>query len=161
MKTASFFTFKGAGRISIARFPPRGAPPGFRVYKKLAPGPWFNSVSRAEYEVLFAEQLALLKPAEVAADLENLSGDAEPVLLCYEKPPFSEANWCHRRIVARWFLETMGMKVREVISREQLEAAVLRVGLWAEGTARPFAECTDAELVSQLPREELESLGLQ
>ena len=94
MKTASFFTYTGAGRVSIARFPPRGTPAGYRVYKKLAPGPWFNSVSRAEYEVLFAVQLSLLKAAEVKAELEALAGEHEPVLLCYERTPFHESTPC-------------------------------------------------------------------
>jgi hypothetical protein len=33
-------------------------------------------------------------------DLVALAAPDEPVLLCWEKPPFSDANWCHRRIVA-------------------------------------------------------------
>jgi len=42
----------------IARFAPRGTPAGFRVYKPLAPGPWFNSVSKPEYERRYFAQLA-------------------------------------------------------------------------------------------------------
>jgi len=42
MKTASFFAYTGPARISIARFAPRGSPAGFRIYRALAPGPWFN-----------------------------------------------------------------------------------------------------------------------
>ena len=38
MKTSSFFSYTGPGRISIARFAPRGTPAGVRVYKRLAPG---------------------------------------------------------------------------------------------------------------------------
>ena len=60
MKTASFFDYTGAGRISIARFPPRGTPPGFRVYRALAPGPWFKSVDGDEYRRHYAAQLAAL-----------------------------------------------------------------------------------------------------
>src|ERR1700739_2862254 len=37
--------YTGPDRISIARFAPRGHPAGYRIYSKLAPGPWFNSVS--------------------------------------------------------------------------------------------------------------------
>jgi hypothetical protein len=48
VKTSSFRTYTGPGRISIARFAPRGHPAGYRVYSKLAPGPWFNKVSNEE-----------------------------------------------------------------------------------------------------------------
>lgn len=113
MKTASFFTYQGPGRISIARFPPRGTPAGFRVYKRLAPGPWFNSVTREVYETLYRSQLASLDPEAVKADLERLAGNAEPVLLCYERPPFTATNWCHRRLVASWLLDTLCLQVPE------------------------------------------------
>ena len=114
MKTASFFTYAGPGRISIGRYPPRGTPPGFKVYKALAPGAWFSSVDRAEYERLYAMQLAQLDPAKVWADLHVLAGDHEPVLLCWEKPPFTESNWCHRRFVAAWFESAMGVAIPEL-----------------------------------------------
>jgi len=115
MKTASFFTFDGPGRVSISRSPPRNSLAGFRVYKMLAPGPWFNSVSRPEYERRFAEQLAALDPQGVWDHLHILTGGHEPVLLCYERPPFTETNWCHRRLVAAWFKETLGHDVDELI----------------------------------------------
>lgn len=114
MKTASFFTYTGPGRVSIARYPPRNTPAGFRVYKALAPGPWFNSVSREEYERLYAQQLAQLDPERVAANLQVLAGEAEPVLLCWERPPFTDTNWCHRRIVAAWFENALGVSVPEL-----------------------------------------------
>ena len=114
MRTASFFTYTGPGRVSIARYAPRGTPAGFKVYKALAPGSWFNSVSREEYERLYAQQLGQLNPRQVAADLHALAGDAEPVLLCWERPPFTETNWCHRRIVADWLRATIVVSVPEV-----------------------------------------------
>lgn len=115
MKTASFFTYTGPGRVSIARFPPRGTPAGFRVFKPLAPGPWFNSVTREEYERLFAAQLAQLDPHEVWHTLHQLAGPAtEPVLLCWERPPFHERNWCHRRLVAAWLEQELGTAIPEI-----------------------------------------------
>jgi hypothetical protein len=161
MKTASFFTYKGAGRVSISRYPPRGTPPGYRVYKALAPGVWFNSVSKEEYAVRFAAQLAKLVPAEVAKDLDELGGGEEPVLLCYERPPFTDANWCHRRIVARWLLETLGLRVPEFVPRKQLEAFVVQhqpEGGFPDG--RVLAELSESELVERLPVAVRESLGL-
>ena len=114
MKTASFQTYTGPGRISIARFAPRNTPAGFRIYKPLAPGAWFNSVSHDKYRQLYFAQLELLNPTEVVKTLESMAGGAEPVLLCYEKPPFNNANWCHRRMVAEWLQMTIGLEVPEL-----------------------------------------------
>jgi hypothetical protein len=112
VKTASHFTYFGPGRISISRSLPRGKK-AIPSYRALAPGPWFNSVSRDEYERLYAAQLAALDPEQVATDLKALAGDAEPVLLCFEKPPFTETNWCHRRLVAAWLHSELGIVIPE------------------------------------------------
>lgn len=114
MKTSSFFSYAGPGRISIARYAPRGAPPGFRIFKALAPGDWFNSVPEDVYRRLYFEQLGLLNPQEVVAKLNELAGGHEPVLLCYEKPPFTATNWCHRRMVAEWLKTTLNLDVPEL-----------------------------------------------
>lgn len=114
MKTASFSTYTGPGRVSIARFAPRGTPAGFRIYKPLAPGAWFNSVDYPKYRELYFGQLATLSAEKVLQDLRVLANGAEPVLLCYEKPPFDEAkNFCHRRMAAEWFERELGLKVPE------------------------------------------------
>jgi hypothetical protein len=115
VKTSSFFDYVGLGRISIARFPPRRTPPGFRVYRALAPGPWFNSVAHEEYGRLYADQLALLDPAQVWADLHELAGEHEPILLCWERPQdlISGKTFCHRRRVAEFFRRTLGHVVPE------------------------------------------------
>ena len=116
MKTASFRTYSGPGRISIARYAPRNTPAGFRVFSALAPGRWFNGVNREEYERLFkVEILDRLDPVRTWNVLHQLAGDGnEPVLLCWEKPPFTASNWCHRRIVSRWFKEMLGVLVDEL-----------------------------------------------
>ena len=114
MKTASFSTYTGPGRISIARFAPRNTPAGFRIYKPLAPGPWFNSVSEPKYRELYFAQLAQLDASAVVAQLNELASGAEPVLLCWEKPPFSNTNWCHRRMVAEFFKTELGLVVPEI-----------------------------------------------
>lgn len=113
MKTASFFTYAGPGRVSISRTTPRHTPKGYRGWKALAPGPWFKSVSRAEYEKLYAAQLAALDPRAARDHLTDLADGAEPVLLCWEEPPFTETNWCHRRLVAAWFERELGLVVPE------------------------------------------------
>ena len=114
MKTASFFTYTGPGRVSIARFPPRNTPAGFRIFKPLAPGAWFNSVTQPEYERLYAAQLAALDPKATHEALIALGGGHEPVLLCYERPPFTATNWCHRRLAAAWFERELGITVPEL-----------------------------------------------
>ena len=115
MKTASFFEYTGLGRISVARFPPRGTPAGFRVYRALAPGPWFKSVPKDEYRRRYAAQLAALDPQRVWDELHALAPDAEPVLLCWERKADLAAGvtFCHRRIVAAWFAETLSVAVDE------------------------------------------------
>jgi len=100
MKTASYFTYFGPGRVGISRGNPRGLS-GYRIYRALAPWRYMLDLSEAEYrDIYFDEILAHLDPAKVVADLEALAGDHEPVLLCFERPPFTPTNWCHRRMVA-------------------------------------------------------------
>jgi hypothetical protein len=114
MKTGCFATYTGPGRICIARFAPRGTPGGYRIYKKLAPGEWFNKVSKPEYIRRYQQEvLNKLNPKAVLEELTSMAGGAEPVLLCYEKPPFTDTNWCHRRLAAAWFERHLGIKVLE------------------------------------------------
>ena len=118
MKTASFFTYTGPGRISIARFAPRRTPAGFRMFKSLAPGSWFNSVTPARYVELFDKEiLGVLDPRETWKQVHDLAGGAEPVLLCWEKPTDQESDpnaYCHRALVARFFEKALGEKVPEI-----------------------------------------------
>ena len=115
MKTASFFEYDGPGRVSIARFAPRRIAPGYRVYRALAPGPWFKSVSEDEYRRRYDAQLAGLDPREVLDALTVLGGGVEPTLLCWERKADLEAGraFCHRRIVAAWLEKAMGIEVDE------------------------------------------------
>ena len=113
MKTASFFTYTGPGRISIARYAPRGTPAGFRQYRALAPDADMLKMSQALYVPRYAAILNALDPLQVWDDLHRLAGDQEPVLLCWERPPFTASNWCHRRLVADWFERALGVTVPE------------------------------------------------
>jgi hypothetical protein len=130
MLTSSFFSYRGPGRISIARGAPR-SDPGYRIYRALAPGAWFKTVSPREFANLyFNEVLRPLDPKQVAAVLQRLAGDAEPVLLCWEKPPLPAvdrwwelqadalaevdiSNFCHRRMTAAWLSDALGIEVKE------------------------------------------------
>ncbi len=110
MKTASWFHYFGEGRIGISRGVPRRAVKGYRLYRKLAPGPWFNSVDADTYDRLFREEiLGPLDPQQAWAELYALVAPHEPVLLCFERDP----DGCHRRMVAVWFERALGVKIDE------------------------------------------------
>ncbi len=114
MQTSCFALYDGPGRISIARRPPRNTPAGYRVCRELAPGEWFNRVDIDEYRArYFREILDKLDPRATYDRLCRLAEGAEPVLLCWEKPPFTRANFCHRRLVADWLERALGIKVPE------------------------------------------------
>ena len=114
MKTASYFTYFGPGRIGITAGTPRRAPAGYRMYRQLAPRRNMLQLPYALFRDTFLREiLGPLDPRKVAADLHELAGGHEPVLLCFERPPFTEANWCHRRIVAEWFKDSLGLDVPE------------------------------------------------
>jgi hypothetical protein len=99
-------------RIGISRGVPRRFPAGFRMYRKLQPGPWFNSVSTLEYDRLYkAEVLAPLDPAKVLTELEAIAGGKMPVLCCYERP--DAGQWCHRALAAQWLSDALGIRVPE------------------------------------------------
>ena len=113
MKTASFYTYTGPGRISIARYAPRGTPAGYRQYSALAPDADMLRMSLALYLPRYAAILERLDPQQVWDDLHRLAGDLEPVLLFWERPPFTASNWCHRRLVADWLQDHLGVAVPE------------------------------------------------
>jgi len=82
------------------------------VYRKLTPGPWFNSVGVEEYRQRFyAEILAPLDPRAVAGELVDMAAGRVPVLLCFERP--GRGQWCHRAMVAEWLAEATGQVVPE------------------------------------------------
>ncbi len=117
MKTASFFAYTGSGRVCIARWAPRNTPAGFRIYKPLAPRKDMMKMSIEQYtEIYVGEILAALDPQTVVDDLHRLAGEAEPVLLCWERSAdlTSGKTFCLRRMVAEWLGETLGLDVPEV-----------------------------------------------
>ena len=116
MKTASFFTYTGDGRVSIARRPPVHTPPGFSIYTPLQPGPYFNRVGEGEYRRRYFKQLAALDAQRVVDDLHQLTDGVEVVLLCWENPREIEAGltFCHRHMVAQWLQSELGIVVAEL-----------------------------------------------
>lgn len=121
MKTGSWLTIGNTpGRVGISLGSPRGQPAGFRLYKALAPtGDMLRMSDQAAYRVKYEAILAQLDPQKVWEDLHRLAGkdeagnQIEPIILCFEKPPFTEKNWCHRRMAAEWFEKHLGVQVPE------------------------------------------------
>lgn len=99
-------------RVGISRGQPRGLAKGYRLYKKLAPGPWFNSVGTFEYEARYSEVLAQLDPQQTLDELRRLAGGKVPVLCCWERA--GRGQWCHRALAARWLADALGIEVPEV-----------------------------------------------
>ena len=73
---------------------------------------------REQYEPLYRAILARLDPHRVADDLHRLADPHEPVLLCWERPPFSGSVWCHRQMVAAWLFGALGVEVAELEAAE-------------------------------------------
>lgn len=121
--TSAWSQYTGPGRIGICTGRPRGAPAGFRMYAPLAPG-WDiirNSPSQAAYRKrYFGEILAPLDPQKTLDDLRRLAAGHPPVLLCFEKAPLHEGNWCHRTMIGEWLVFELGITVREWSGSEDL-----------------------------------------
>ncbi|MTD93124.1 hypothetical protein GIW81_02110 [Hyphomicrobium sp. xq] len=99
-------------RVGISRGTPRGMPAGYRRYPKLAPGPWFSSVSPEEYRKRYqAEVLDQLDPERVVSELVAFADGRIPTLVCYEAP--NKPDWCHRGLVSLWLKQTLDLDVFE------------------------------------------------
>jgi hypothetical protein len=115
IKTSNWFTPLDANhlRVGISRGTPRGQPAGFRIYRKLAPGPWFNScATHQEYERLYRQEiLDPLDPRAVADELLAMASGRIPTLLCFEVA--GKPGWCHRSLCSEWLAEALGLPVPE------------------------------------------------
>ena len=115
MKTASFSSYRGPGRIGISVGRPRGIKRAeYEVYPQLAPEWSWLGLPCDEYRPLYVERLQALDAQQVWNELHALVPGQEPVLLCFEKPPLTADNWCHRQMVAQWFAEELGVAVAEL-----------------------------------------------
>lgn len=124
MQTSNFWQYLiGSNRIVISRAVPRGIEAGYRHYPKLAPGGWFmnpeyKNNSAAFEERYYDEILVPLNPHEEWERLHQLAGGSEPVLLCWE-PLKKTGEYCHRRMVAKWFEKSLSVTVLEYVPIEQ------------------------------------------
>ena len=86
----------------------------------------------------YAEQLAALDPQATFDAIVARVAPHEPVLLCWEMPPWHYPHhWCHRTTVADWFKQTLGVEVLEL---DIPAAAAIKldrgmVPFWAAGSA--------------------------
>lgn len=100
-------------RVGISRGVPRHEPAGYRVFRRLAPGGWFQSVSADVYVRRYAREiLAELDPTTTFEALKRLGDGRDIALLCFE-PPMPTSPWCHRGLVSAWLHITIGLEVRE------------------------------------------------
>jgi len=128
MQTSNFWNFTGPGRIIISRGFPRNLGEGYRIYRALNPGPWFNDPDLKSSEAKFRDRYfrEILKPLDaqkVYDHLHQLVKGHEPVLLCWEKDPTQPDEWCHRRMVADWFEDQLGVKVPEFVPAKKAKAS--------------------------------------
>ena len=117
MKTSCFYLYTGEGRISIARTSPKHVVDGLKYYPALTAGKWLFDTAYKDYatyrERYFREILAPLDPRKSWDDLHALACGHEPVLLCHEHLRKTD-DWCHRRLVAEWFEQALGVSVPEM-----------------------------------------------
>lgn len=106
----------GLAPISISwKVPDKWLSDENKWYKSLAPkyDIWreYNTIHNEEIYVsrFTNEVLSKLEPSKVLSDLKVLSGDKDPILICYEKPEC----FCHRHIVGVWLYESLGIPVNE------------------------------------------------
>ena len=118
MKTSYFGStkWKGLNTVAISQ----GVPTWYegRVYRALAPS-WelVKLTDTEEYAKRYkCEVLSRLDPQKV---LEDLGDNA--ILLCWEKA----GEFCHRRLVAEWLNETLGMEVEELGAKPVEQLSIL------------------------------------
>jgi uncharacterized protein (DUF488 family) len=80
-------------------------------YKKIAPERSMLKLEGEAYIRSYNRLLSGLDPRQTVEDLRSLTGNAaHAALLCYEKP----GTLCHRRLVAEWLKNSLGMEVEEI-----------------------------------------------
>lgn len=108
MKTACFKYYTGDMGVAICIYPPidwtglrfPALEPGRREFYAIKDG----KMTQEEYEKRYREDvLSKLNPQDIYNRFKN------NVLLCWEPP----GEFCHRRIVAKWIEENLGIEVPE------------------------------------------------
>jgi hypothetical protein len=119
-------------RIGISRGTPRGQS-GFRMYRKLQPGPGTLKLPDAEFTSHYVrEVLGRLDAQQVVRELMDLADGRIAVLCCFEHT--HSPAWCHRGIVSAWLQAEIGLNVPE-FGREQDGSGCCHPKLCAEARA--------------------------
>lgn len=104
--------YAGLKSIGISIGTPRWLP-RMEKYPLLFPKRWMLPLEREPYTEAYRTHILMgLNPRAVLSDLERLSGGADVVLLCYEKP----GDFCHRQLVAEWLRAKTGLEVGEYVA---------------------------------------------
>lgn len=108
MKTSNFKIYKGNKGVAICLYPPldwAGARfPALEPPRKLFFSRKADQINDEQYEKQYREEvLYKLDSQEIYNTLRD------QVLLCWENP----GEFCHRRIVANWIQEKLGIEVPE------------------------------------------------
>lgn len=101
---------EGIVPISIARWNPKWFE-GIS-YKVVAPLPEMlrNDITEDQYKEQYRRKvLNRVDQSSFLKDLKTLTRGRDCALLCYEKP----GDFCHRRLLADWMLETTGLEIPE------------------------------------------------
>jgi len=108
MKTSNFKTYTGDMGVSICLYPPLDytgaqftalAPDRQTFFSKKA-----GEIDEIEYEKQYREKvLSKLNPKKIYDMFQR------NILLCWESP----GEFCHRRIVAQWIFENLGIEIEE------------------------------------------------
>lgn len=134
MQTSNFWNYTQPGRIVISRGFPRNLGEGYKLYRALNPGRWFNDPAltgnQAKFrEKYFDEILKPLNPRQVYDHLHKIVEGHEPVLLCWEDVTKPD-QWCHRRMVAEWFEDQLGVIVPEYVPVKKPKASSKQASLF-------------------------------
>jgi len=130
MKTSNFANWQRQrfpGAISISRFPDRRSGFDGPEFPPLMPSSQLlkaykdGLIDWDKYTALYRFQLDCLNPERVYHRLISLimpdetSADEipEPILLCYESAKTLDTQPCHRRLVAEWFEQELGIDMPE------------------------------------------------
>ena len=108
MKTSNFKTYKGDNGVAICIYPPldyNGAQyPGLAPERQTFFAKKAGEIDEAEYEKQYRELVLSKQDAKNVYEMFQKS-----VLLCWEPP----GDFCHRRIVADWIQEELGIEIPE------------------------------------------------
>jgi hypothetical protein len=128
MKTSNFANNRlySLNGISISRFPdkrrgfdgPEFPPlmPSEKLLKEYKEGMAWES-----YAQIYGLQLNCLNPAatyERLCEIAASMGASEPILLCFESAKTLDSQPCHRRLVAKWIEESLGVQVPEWVKSQ-------------------------------------------